>query len=86
MYIDTIHKHIINAVVKDDRGETVAYRIEDGEIVVKEQAVNMAKHGFINGVAISKSKNGEEYLEINTSTGRINNVQSLPIINENELK
>lgn len=86
MYIDTMHKHVIDAVVKDGRGETVGYRIENGEVVMKEQAVNMAKHGSINGVTVSKSKKGGEYLKSISDNIRSNNLENLPVINEDELK
>lgn len=36
-------EHVIEAVVKDTNGEISGYKLENGDIVMKDQAVTMAK-------------------------------------------
>jgi len=77
--------HMISRVVKDSGGEITAYEFENGEIVSKEQAVLLAKQGNIGGVSISTSKRGEEFLRSLPDGDKTNNLDSLPIIDDNEI-
>lgn len=77
--------HNICRVVKDNSGEITAYEFENGDIISKEQAVNMAKQGNISGVSISTSKKGEEFLRSLPDGNKANNLDSLPIIDDNEI-
>ena len=77
--------HIITRVVKDNGGEITAYEFESGDIVSKEQAVLLAKQGNIGGVSISTSKRGEEFLRSLPDGDKTNNLDSLPIIDDNEI-
>lgn len=77
--------HMISRVVKDNSGEITAYEFENGEIVSKEQAVLLAKQGNIGGVSISKSKLGEEFLRSLPDGDKTNNLDSLPIIDDNDI-
>lgn len=78
-------EHIIQAVVKDERGEIIGYKIENGDIVLKDQAVTMAKAGGISGVMVSKSKSGEEYLKSMPDNLRNNNLDNLPTISKDDI-
>lgn len=77
--------HMISRVVKDNSGEITAYEFENGDIVSKEQAVLLAKQGNIGGVSISTSRRGEEFLRSLPDGNKSNNLDSLPIINDNEI-
>ncbi len=77
--------HMISRVVKDNGGEITAYEFENGEIVSKEQAVMLAKQGNIAGVSISTSKRGEEFLRSLPDGDKSNNLDSLPVIDDNEI-
>jgi uncharacterized protein YfdQ (DUF2303 family) len=77
--------HIITRVVKDNRGEITAYEFENGDLVSKEQAVMLAKQGTISGVSTSTSKKGEEFLRSLPDSNKSNNLDSLPIIDDNEI-
>jgi len=77
--------HMITRVVKDNQGEITAYEFENGDIVSKEQAVMLAKHGSISGVSISTSRKGEEYLRSLPDNDKSNNLDSLPVIDDNEI-
>jgi hypothetical protein len=77
--------HMITRVVKDIQGEITAYEFENGDIVSKEQAVMLAKHGSISGVSISTSRSGEEFLRSLPDNDKSNNLDSLPVIDDNEI-
>jgi hypothetical protein len=77
--------HMITRVVKDNQGEITAYEFENGDIVSKEQAVMLAKQGSIVGVSISTSKKGEEFLRSLPDGDKRNNLDNLPVIDDNEI-
>ena len=77
--------HRITRVVKDNQGEITAYEFENGDIVSKEQVVMLAKHGSITGVSISTSRKGEEFLRSLRDDDKSNNLDSLPVIDDNEV-
>jgi hypothetical protein len=77
--------HIITRVVKDNGGEITAYEFENGDIVSKEQAVMLAKQGNISGVSTSTSRKGEEFLRSLPDSNKSNNLDSLPVIDNNEI-
>lgn len=77
--------HIITRVVKDNGGEITAYEFENGDIVSKEQAVMLAKQGNISGVSTSTSKKGEDFLRSLPDANKSNNLDSLPVIDDNEI-
>ncbi|MFA6941665.1 MAG: DUF3892 domain-containing protein [Clostridiaceae bacterium] len=73
------NSHKIEAVVKDNKGEIVGYRLDSGETVDKEKGVSMAKNGEITDVIVSKSKKGEEYLKSAPDGDKSNNLDNLPV-------
>jgi len=77
--------HVISRVAKDSQGEITAYELENGEIVSKEQAVLLAKQGNISGVSVSTSKKGEEFLRSLPDQNKSNNLDSLPVIDDNDI-
>jgi hypothetical protein len=77
--------HMITRVVKDNQGEITAYEFENGDIVSKEQAVMLVKQGSIGGVSISTSKKGEEFLRSLPDGDKRNNLDNLPVIDDNEI-
>jgi hypothetical protein len=77
--------HMITGVVKDSGGEITAYEFENGDIVSKDQAVMLAKQGNIGGVSISTSKRGEEFLKSLPDQNKTNNLDSLPVIDANDI-
>lgn len=54
--------HEIQKVVKNNNNEVVAYSLEDGEIVMKEEAIAMVYQGRISGVTVYKDEFGEEFI------------------------
>ena len=77
--------HMISRVVKDSQGEITAYEFENGDIVSKEQAVMLAKQGNIGGVSVSTSRKGEEYLRSLPDGDKSNNLDSLPVIDDDDV-
>lgn len=77
--------HIITRVVKDTNGEISAYEFENGDIVSKEQAVMLAGRGSISGVSVSTSRKGEKFLRSLPDDDESNNLDSLPVIDNNEI-
>lgn len=81
--LDEIPKPNQNAkdivALKKERGRVVGYKLSDGQILTKEEGVNLAKQGGINGVAIA-SKYGNEYLKSIPDNKEQNNLGNLPSI------
>lgn len=73
---------IINITgVKHDRdGEIFEYRLDNGQIVKKEDAVRLAEEGQISGVVVGVSKKGEKYLKGMPDGDQSNNLDTLPEI------
>ena len=84
MYNEPSLSHVIDYISRDDRGEINAYKLDNGEIVPKDQAIFMAKQGGINGVSVAVSKNGEEFLRSLPENDANNNLENLPELEINE--
>lgn len=68
----------ITALVKEG-GRTVGYKLSDGQILNKPQALALAKQGGIKGVGIATNQ-GNEYLKSLPDASENNNLGSLPSI------
>ncbi|WP_052085782.1 DUF3892 domain-containing protein [Clostridium sp. HMP27] len=77
---DNNQANSIVAVGKDDDNEIVSYKLDNGEILSREQAISMAKEGGIKGVSVSTSRKGEEYLRSLPDDDESNNLKNLPSI------
>jgi len=77
--------HVISRVAKDNKGEITAYELENGEIISKDQAVLLAKQGNIGGVSVATSKKGEDFLRSLPDGDKNNNLDSLPVIDDNDI-
>ncbi|EJO5349144.1 DUF3892 domain-containing protein [Clostridium botulinum] len=76
----------IVAIVRDEKDAVTGYKLNNGELLTKEQAIERAAEGEINDVVIGTAKNGEQYLHgIPESTGGID-LQSLPTIRQNSFQ
>lgn len=42
--------HIIQKAIKNNNGDTIGYSLENGEIIMKEEAVSLAAQGYISGI------------------------------------
>lgn len=68
----------VTALVKDGSSVT-GYQLSDDAIVTKEEGIEMAKNGEINGVGISH-RNGKEYLKSLPDDTESNNLSHLPTV------
>jgi Triosephosphate isomerase len=66
----------IVALVKDE-GKVTGYELEDGRILNKEEAVELAKQDGIRGVGVA-SRKGNEYLKSLPDENDENNLGNLP--------
>jgi len=70
-------KEIVGLV--KDSGRVTGYKLSDGAILEKQEAVNFAKDGGIRGVGIA-ARNGEEYLKSIPDGTEDNNLSHLPTV------
>lgn len=68
----------ITAVIKHS-GEIVGYELSNGQRLTKEEGIQMAKDGEIQGVVVA-SRNGKEYLRSLPDESEDNNLAYLPYI------
>ncbi|CCJ32800.1 MULTISPECIES: DUF3892 domain-containing protein [Caloramator] len=72
--------HRITGVKHDEKGEIVAYRLDNGQVVSKEEGIRLASEGQIEGVRVGTSKKGEKYLRSLPDGKDENNLDNLPEI------
>lgn len=68
----------IVALVKTS-GKVTGYKLSDGNVVDKQEGVELARQGDIKGVGIS-NRNGSEYLKSLPDHAEDNNLGNLPSI------
>lgn len=67
------------AVRKDDNGTITQYKLNDGQIIDHEQAVDMAGGGELDGCNITTARNGLKSIRSNPDGDPSNNLDNLPI-------
>ena len=72
-------KHI-TALVKDS-GKITGYQLSDGQVISKEQGIELARQGEIAGVGIATNQ-GTEYLKSLPDQTEGNNLGNLPSITQ----
>lgn len=72
------------ALVKDS-GKVTGYKLSDGQVVNKQEAVQLAKQGNISGVGIAINR-GNEYLKSIPDGTEDNNLGNLPSISEDSFR
>ncbi len=70
----------IVALVKQG-GRITGYKLSDGRVLSKEEAVQFARKGGIRGVGIAQ-RNGTEYLKAIPDSAEANNLSNLPSITQ----
>ncbi|WP_084156573.1 DUF3892 domain-containing protein [Clostridium akagii] len=73
------NSHVIKKVVTNNNGDTIAYGLENGDIIMKEEALSMVYQGTISGVRLEKDSDGNEYLTTNDTND--DNFTSIPNVN-----
>jgi len=62
-------------------GDVVGYELSNGQVISKEEGIQMAKGGQIAGVAVATNK-GNEYLRSLPDETENNNLSNLPSITQ----
>ena len=63
------NSHIVQKVIKNNNDDIIAYKLENGEIIMKEEAISMAAQGIISGITFQTDDRGNKYLECNIEDG-----------------
>ena len=74
-------KQIVGLV--KESGRITGYELSDGQILGKEQGINLAKAGGILGVGVA-TRNGSEYLKSLPDASEDNNLGNLPTVKNNK--
>ena len=64
---------------EDPTGANTHYRLSDGGIVTREEAVRMCKRGLLPGYHVYQ-RDGVEYLRDNPDTRESDNIDNQPLI------
>lgn len=68
----------ITGLVKKS-GKITGYQLSNGDIVNKQEGINLARQGEIKGVGVA-SRNGNEYLKSLPDGDEDNNLSNLPTV------
>ncbi|WMJ79457.1 DUF3892 domain-containing protein [Clostridium sp. MB40-C1] len=73
-------QHVITGIKRNQNGETVSYRLEDGRNVSKYEIIELAREGAIAGISSNMLEEKKDFLK-NLSVSEINtNLWDLPVI------
>lgn len=59
--------HFVQKVVKNNNGDIIGYGLDNGEIIMQEEAVSMAAQGIITGLSIAVDENSDELYDLNNT-------------------
>ncbi|MDP4144629.1 MAG: DUF3892 domain-containing protein [Bacillota bacterium] len=85
--------YVINNAVKSRQGDIIGYQLENGEIIMKEEAISLARQGAVRGLtgAINKKGGnffrnlGDELSQTDRNEDIENILRNLPAVYENEI-
>jgi predicted homoserine dehydrogenase-like protein len=72
------NKSTIIKVKKNSSGDITAVMLGDESVHSIEEAIDMAKNGYIESVNVGKAKNGREYLRSNPNGTEGDNLDTKP--------
>lgn len=67
-------------VRKNNEGDITDVMLENGNVYSINEAITMARDGLIDGVNVSRAKNGREYLRSDPNGTTKDNVDNLPAL------
>lgn len=67
----------VKAVKKDEHGTIQEYKLTNGDVIDKEEAIQMVKNGELEGYNISTARDGSNSIRSNRSED-IKNLDELP--------
>lgn len=59
--------HFVQKVVKNNNGDIIGYGLDNGEIIMQEEAVSMAAQGIITGLSAAGNENSDELYDLNNT-------------------
>lgn len=65
-------------VKKNNDGDITDVMLENGNVYSINEAITMARDGLIEGVNVSRAKNGREYLRSDPNGTKSDNLDNLP--------
>lgn len=68
----------ISAVKRDENGSAVQYKLDNGKVIDREQAVSMAEAGKLSGYNVATAKDGTKSIRSNRDNDPSNNIDNLP--------
>ncbi|NLL29611.1 MAG: DUF3892 domain-containing protein [Clostridiales bacterium] len=66
------------AVKKDGNGTITEYKLDNGNIINQEQAIQMAEAKELEGCNVGTARNGKRYIRSNADGDESNNLDQLP--------
>ncbi|WP_051541882.1 DUF3892 domain-containing protein [Clostridium lundense] len=85
MYIDQTFAHTIVGVVRDELGAISGYKLEDGEVITREEAMILSKQGAMKGISEEVAQLGEEFLNSLPVSDGYNNLENMPIVKRDDI-
>jgi len=81
MYMDFTFAHIITDLVRDpdNQSNIIGYKLENGQIISKEEAVTLSKQTAIKGISEEVYKNRGEFFS-SVPQDEFCNLSELPVI------
>lgn len=68
----------IVAVRKDENGDNVEFKLDNGKVVGVNEAIKMCESGELPNYNVGTSKSGSHYIRGNADGDTSNNLDSLP--------
>lgn len=83
MYIDFTYAHVITDLVKDHEDNVVGYKLENGEVISKGEAVDLSKQGALKGISEGVYNQRDEFFT-SVPKEELSNISHLPVIQNGE--
>ncbi|KYH29227.1 MULTISPECIES: DUF3892 domain-containing protein [Clostridium] len=81
MYIDFTFAHVITDLVKGPDNNITGYRLENGDVISKGEAIDLSKQGAIKGISEEVYKQKDEFLK-SIPHEEFSNILELPVIKD----
>ncbi|MFU0824673.1 DUF3892 domain-containing protein [Clostridium sp.] len=81
MYIDFTFAHVITDLVKGPSDDVIGYRLENGEVISKGEAVDLSRQGAVKGISEEVYKHQDEFLR-SIPHEELSNILELPVIKD----
>lgn len=62
--------HFVQKVIKNNNGDIVGYSLDNGEIIMQEEAISMAAQGTITGLSMVSDNSDKVYTKSDLNNTR----------------